>query len=76
MKKIAMTALVLSLGVAACTKGDDNAAANETAVENAAEADVNAAANDAQASADNALNAADNAVDNAANAADAAKNAN
>ena len=67
MKKIAVTVAVLALGLAACTKNDaDNAAANETAVENAADADVNAATD----SADNALDAAGNAVDNAANAVD------
>lgn len=72
MKKLAVTALVLTLGLAACTNKDaDNAAVNETAVENAAEADVNAAT----MSADNALDAAGNAVDNAAGAVDDAANA-
>jgi hypothetical protein len=72
MKKIAVTVAVLALGLAACSKNDaDNAAANETVVENAAEADVNAAAE----SADNALDAAGNAVDNAAGQVDDAANA-
>lgn len=81
MMKLALTVAVLSLGVAACTNTDENAAANETVVENTAELDVNAASNDAlEANADAALNAAGNAVDNAAeavdNAADAVGNAN
>lgn len=72
MKKLAVTALVLTLGLAACSKNEaDNAAANETVVENAAEADVNAAAE----AADNALDAADNAVDAAGNAVDNAAEA-
>jgi hypothetical protein len=69
MKKVAIvTVAVLALGLAACQKSADNAAANETAVENNAEYDVNAASNDATAVADNALNAAGNAVENAGNA--------
>jgi len=75
MKKVAVTALVLALGIAACNKAEDNSAANETAVENNAEYDVNAATNDATAVADNALNAADNAVNSAGNAVDSASNA-
>ncbi|MGH6659746.1 MAG: hypothetical protein ACREBP_08155 [Sphingomicrobium sp.] len=72
MKKIAVTVAVLALGLAACTKNDaDNAAVNETAVENAADADVNAAT----ASADNALDAAGNAVDAAGNAVENAADA-
>ena len=72
MKKIAVTVAVLALGLAACSKNEaDNAAANETVVENAAEADVNAAAE----AADNALDAADNAVDAAGNAVDNAAEA-
>ena len=72
MKKVAVTALVLTLGLAACTNNDaDNAAVNETAVENAAEADANAALT----TADNALDAAANDVDNAAGAVDDAANA-
>ena len=72
MKKIAVTVAVLALGLAACTKNDaDNAAVNETAVENAAEADVSAATT----SADNALDAAGNAVDAAGNAVDNAAGA-
>ena len=69
MKKVALTVAVLSLGLAAC--GDNSAetnAANETAVENAAETDVNAASNDAALSADAALNVADNAIENAGEA--------
>ncbi len=81
MMKFALTVAVLSLGVAACTNTDENAAANETVVENTAELDVNAATNDAvEANADAALNALDNAGDAASNAVDntvdAAKNAN
>jgi predicted small secreted protein len=75
MKKVAVTALVLALGLAACNKNTDNNAANETAVENNAEYDVNAATNDAAASADAALNDAGNAVENAGNAVDNASNA-
>jgi predicted small secreted protein len=81
MMKLALTVAVLSLGVAACNRADDNAAANETVVENTAELDVNAATNDAlEANADAALNAAGNAVENAGeaveNAAEAVENAN
>ena len=47
MKKIAVTVAVLALGLAACNKtADDAAANNEAAVENAADADVNAALSD------------------------------
>ena len=81
MMKLALTVAVLSLGVAACNRADDNAAANETVVENTAELDVNAATNDAlEANADAALNGAGNAVENAGeaveNAAEAVENAN
>jgi predicted small secreted protein len=81
MMKLALTVAVLSLGVAACNKADENAAANETVVENTAELDVNAATNEAlEANADAALNAAGNAVENAGeaveNAAEAVENAN
>ena len=76
MKKVAVTALVLALGLAACKpNAADTNAANETAVENNAETDVNAATNDATAVADNALNAADNAVNSAGNAVENASNA-
>ena len=76
MKKLALTVAVLSLGVAACNNADENAAANETVVENTAELDVNAATNDAlEANADAALNEAGNAVDNAAEAVDNAADA-
>jgi len=74
MKKIAVTVAVLALGLAACTKNDaDNTAVNETAVDNAADADVNAAttsADNALDAAGNAVNAAGTAVNNAANAVD------
>jgi hypothetical protein len=74
MKKAAVTALVLALGLAACNKAADNTAANETGVEANAATDVNAATDEANATsaADAALNApagnesAGNAVDNAA----------
>jgi hypothetical protein len=79
MKKVAVTVAVLALGLAACQPKAENNAANETAVENAAEYDVNAATNDATAAAENSLNAAGNAVENAGNAVenlgDAAQNA-
>ena len=77
MKKVAIvTAAVLALGLAACTKNNaDNNVANETAVENTAATDVNAATTDANATAaaDSALNAAGNAVENAGNAVDNAQ---
>ena len=81
MMKLALTVAVLSLGVVACNNTEENAAANETVVENTAELDVNAATNDAlEANADAALNAAGNAVENAGeaveNAAEAVENAN
>jgi predicted small secreted protein len=76
MKKVAVTVAVLALGLAACQpKAEENAAANETAVENNAEYDVNAASNDASAVADNTLNAAGNAIENAGNAVENAGNA-
>jgi len=65
MKTFAVTAAVLSLGLAAC-QGNDANTTNETAVEANAEYDVNVATNDAAVAGD--LNAADNALDNAANA--------
>lgn len=71
MKTFAITAAVLSLGLAACS-GNDAETTNETAVEANAEYDVNAATNDAAAG---DLNAADNALDNAANAVDNASDA-
>src|SRR3954454_12351935 len=74
MKKVAVTALVLALGLAACKSNNaDNNVANDTAVENNAEADVNAASTDATNAADAALNVADNAVENAGNAVDNAQ---
>jgi hypothetical protein len=75
MKKVAVTALVLALGLAACNKAAETNAANETAVENNAEYDVNAATNDATAVADNALNAAENSANAAGNAVENAQNA-
>ena len=76
MKKVALTAAVLALGLAACQpKNDESNAANETAVENNAEADTNAATTDAANSADAALNSADNALENAGNAVENAGNA-
>ena len=72
MKTFAVTAAVLSLGLAAC-QGNDANTTNETAVEANAEYDVNVATNDAVAAGD--LNAADNALDNAANAVDNASDA-
>ena len=75
MKVAVVTAAVLALGLAACSRDDStNNAANETAVENNADADVNAASNDAAAVADNALNAAENAIENAGNAVENAAN--
>ena len=79
MKKIAVTALVLTLGLAAC---QDNAAddPNSTAntIETEAEADLNGATNegtDAANAADNALDAAGNAVENAGEAVENAAEA-
>jgi hypothetical protein len=73
MKKVALTVAVLALGLAACETKTENAADN-AAVENAAEADANAAT-----AVDNALDAAGNEVSNAGeavdNAADAVENA-
>ena len=63
MKKVALTALVLALGLAACESKTADAVEN-TEVANAVEADTDAAAN----SVDNALDAAGNAVENAGNA--------
>jgi len=75
MKKVALTALVLALGLAACESKTENAVENDTTVENAVEDDAMAADN----AVDNALDAADNAVENAGeaieNAADATENA-
>ena len=71
MKKVAVTVAVLALGLAACTKNADNNAANETVVENNADADVNAAT----VNADEALNAAGNAVEDAGNTVDNAGDA-
>ena len=84
MKKIAVTVAVLALGLAACESKNEEAANNETNVENAVEADTNAATTDAANAADNALDAAGNAIENAGEAvenasdavADSADNAN
>ncbi len=70
MKKVAVTVAVLALGLAACGAQTENAAENETTVENGAEADVNVATDDAANAADNALDAAGNAVENAGEAID------
>ena len=59
MKKVALTALVLALGLAGCQSKTANAVDN-TDVANAVEADANAADN----SVDNALDTAGNAADN------------
>ena len=73
MKKVALTVAVLALGLAACETKTENAADN-AAVENAAEADANAAT-----AVDNALDAAGNEVSNAGeaveNAGEAVENA-
>jgi hypothetical protein len=79
MKKAAVTVAVLALGLAACeARTDENAAANEIAVENEAVDDVNMAV-DAGNAADNALDDAGNALENAGeaveNAGDAVENA-
>ena len=63
MKKVALTALVLALGLAACESKTADAVEN-TEVANAIEADADAAGN----SVDNALDAAGNAVSNGGNA--------
>jgi predicted small secreted protein len=76
MKKVAVTALVLALGLAACKPSTtENNAANETGLENTAATDVNAASDNASAVADNALNAAGNDVNAAGNAVSNASNA-
>ncbi len=70
MKKVAVTALVLALGLAACAKSNDannEMTANESYTENAATTDVNASMN-AEEVASNALETAGNAVDNAQDA--------
>lgn len=69
MKKVALTALVLAFGLAACQPKAEENAANETAVENNAEADTNAALGNAEAAAENALENAGNAVENLGDAA-------
>ena len=72
MKKIAVTVAVLALGLAACQSQTENAAENETNVENAVEADANAATADSTNAADNALDVAENSI---ANAGEAVENA-
>jgi hypothetical protein len=67
MKKVALTAAVLALGLAACQpKAETNNEAADTNVENAAAVDTNIATNDAMANADAALNATDNTTANTA----------
>ena len=68
MKTFAVTVAVLALGLAACESKSEEAAENETNIENAAEADANAATVDASNAADSALDAAGNAVENAGEA--------
>ena len=68
MKKFAVTVAVLALGLAACESKNEEAAENDTNVENAVEADANAATVDATNAADNALDAAGNAIENAGEA--------
>ena len=79
MKKFAVTVAVLALGLAACESKTEEAAENETNVENAVEADANAATADAANAADNALDAASNDIANAGeaveNAAESVENA-
>ena len=75
MKKIAVTVAVLALGLAACGTKTENAVENDTAVENAVDADANAATNDAANAADNALDTAGNAIENAGNAVENAGDA-
>ena len=70
MKKFAVTVAVLALGLAACQSQTEEAAENDTNVENAVEADTNAATTDAANAADNALDAAGNAIENAGEAVD------
>jgi hypothetical protein len=70
MKKFAVTVAVLALGLAACQSQTEEAAENDTNVENAVESDTNAATNDAANAADNALDAAGNAIENAGEAVD------
>ena len=68
MKTFAVTVAVLALGLAACESKTEEAAENETNVENAVEADANAATTDSTNAADNALDAAGNAIENAGEA--------
>jgi len=75
MKTFAVTVAVLALGLAACESQTEEAVENDTAVENAVEADANAATNDAANAADNALDAAGNAIENAGNAVENAGDA-
>jgi hypothetical protein len=75
MMKVAVTVAVLALGLAACESRTENAVDNETAVENAAEADANVATTDAANAAENALDSAGNAIENAGEAVDNAAEA-
>jgi hypothetical protein len=72
MKKVALTAAVLALGLAAC---QDNAADNSASTVNTIETEAAADTNSAVNAADNALDAAGNAVDAAGNAVDNAADA-
>ena len=64
MKKVALTALVLALGLVACTKKTETTVDNNSVTtENTVAVDANAAV-DAGNAADNALDATGNAVDN------------
>ncbi len=71
MKKVALTVAVLALGLAACAQNDgeaNNVLANDTYVENEADADLNLASNTTENAAGNALDDASNAIENAGEA--------
>ena len=67
MKKVALTVAVLALGLAACDTKTENAVEN-TAVENAVEADVNAADDRRRQCCRQRARRAGNAVENAGEA--------
>jgi hypothetical protein len=76
MKKVAVTVAVLALGLAACeARTEENATANEVAVENEAVEDVNMGLEDAGNAAENALDAAANAAENTVEAVENASEA-
>ncbi len=78
MKKVALTVAVLALGLAACAQNDgeaNNAMANDTYVENEADADLNLASNTTENAAGNALDDASNAIENAGEAVENAGDA-